>query len=147
MAEKLKFKKKNLFITSNPSETIKLGKKIAKRLRPGDIIFLYGELGAGKTTLIKGIARGLGIKKLIISPSFVLVKEYPQKNFFHIDLYRIKDFDFLMSGLNEYLSKKNIVAIEWAEKIENLVKPEKNIIKIKINLKENEKREISVETN
>lgn len=124
-------------ITHNLEETKSLGENFAKQIKNGAIIALYGQLGSGKTTFTQGFAKGLGIKKRIISPSFVIVRTYkiknkPQeigdKNFYHIDLYRTeskKDIDGL--GIEEILTdSENIVVIEWAEKLENLL-PKKRI--------------------
>lgn len=108
--------KKN--ITKSDDETKKLGEVFAKELRPGDIVFLYGNLGFGKTTFVKGVALGLGIKTRIISPTFTIVRQH--KNLYHIDLYRIeteKQLDDL--GLHEIIEEKNsIKLIEWPEKLQ-----------------------------
>jgi tRNA threonylcarbamoyladenosine biosynthesis protein TsaE len=105
------------FITKDSIETVRLGVRLAKLLEQGDCICLVGELGSGKTTFVQGIGKGFGIKGNMMSPTFVLVREYSEKNFFHLDLYRIRDKEFIESGLNQYMSRKNICAIEWAEKI------------------------------
>ncbi len=124
-------------ITNNFSETQQLGSKLSQNLQNAQIIALYGDLGSGKTTFVQGFAQGLGIKKKIISPTFIIVRTYEIdfgrkdlrfKNFYHIDLYRIKDeHDIEGLGLSEIMSDpENIVAIEWPEKIENLL-PDKRI--------------------
>ena len=93
--------------TANEQETITLGERIAKKLKPGDIICLFGNLGSGKTVLTKGIARGLGLKEgQVISPSFVLLRQYPGARIplYHFDLYRLKgESDILALGFEEYL--------------------------------------------
>ncbi len=121
-----------VYLTSSAKETEKLGAKIAKKL-PGRIFALIGELGAGKTTFVKGFAKGLGIKKRIISPSFVFIRPYTidhklYTNLYHVDLYRFeRASDIRGIGLEEIWSyPKNIVIIEWAEKIKNLL-PKKKI--------------------
>jgi len=145
-------------ITKNQKETIELGEKIARGLRGGEILALEGNLGAGKTTLIKGIARGLGIKKSITSPTFVLMKVYKStdthgfltdrrrykiKNLVHVDAYRLKDEKGLIEiGIGDYLGEKDSVAvIEWAERVKKIFKGKK-IIKIKLGLgkKEDERK-------
>ncbi len=117
-------------ITNSAKETQRLGEKISADLKPGSILALYGELGSGKTTLIQGLARGLGIKKRIISPTFVFIRQYPIKNkiFYHIDLYRIDGaIDAQGLGLKDiFADPKAIVAIEWAEKIKEVL-PKKRI--------------------
>lgn len=115
-------------ITKSEKETIALGQKIASQLKGGEIIALIGELGSGKTTLIKGIAQGLGIKKIITSPSFVLMKIYPIKSkgikqLVHIDCYRIKKPQEISAiGALEYFGQKDtVVVIEWADKIKKIL--------------------------
>lgn len=123
------------FITSSAKETEKLGEKLAKRLSER-IFALIGELGSGKTTFVKGFAKGLGIKKRIISPSFVFIRQYKiqssiinhQSFLYHVDLYRLeKPSDAKGLGLEEIWSNPdNMVIIEWAEKIKRLL-PKKRI--------------------
>ena len=143
---------KHVLISFSTKQTIDLGKKLSKVIKSGDIICLRGELGSGKTTFIKGIAKGLNINE-ITSPSFVIVKEYKIKNgkFCHIDLYRLTQKDFFYSGLEEYLSNKNICAIEWPEKIDYIInfilKKQKNYLEIKISIESKNKRKIEFITN
>jgi len=119
--------------TTGAHQTQKIAQKFAQTLKAGDIIALFGDLGAGKTVFIQGLARGLGIKKRVLSPSFVFVRSYPiefknkKLTFHHIDLYRgykIKDFESL--GLDELFSGDSIIAIEWADRIKNSL-PKKRI--------------------
>jgi len=112
--------------TKSARETQKLGEKLAADLSGGGIICLYGELGSGKTTFIQGLARGLGIKKRVLSPTFIMMRQYG--NFFHVDLYRIEDEkDIEGLGLSEIWSDPgNLIAIEWPEKIEKIL-PKKRI--------------------
>lgn len=111
------------FITKNFQETQELARKFAKELRSGDVVALYGDLGGGKTTFVQGLAKGLGIEKRIISPTFIIVRSYKLRagSFYHIDLYRIereKDMEGL--GIEEITNDpKSIVTIEWAEKLGN----------------------------
>ena len=134
------------FVTSSPEQTIKLGQKLAKQLKGGEVICLYGNLGAGKTTLIKGIAQGLGIKKIITSPTFVLMKTYQvtrdrrqetgkqNKILVHIDCYRINsEIDIINIGAQEYFSRPDtITVIEWPERIKKILPRGRTEIKIKI---------------
>lgn len=106
--------------TNNVSETYALGRQLAKRFNRGDCVALIGQLGAGKTALIRGIALGLGLKdeRLVSSPTFVLVQEYPADvKVFHIDLYRTRqaELELLNLGVDEML-QDGIVLIEWADK-------------------------------
>lgn len=112
-------------ITRSEEETITLGEKVAKRLKPGDLVALSGELGAGKTTFVKGIAKGLGVKnyRYVNSPSFVLVREYRGRiPLFHFDIYRLdslKDIEDI--GYEEYLGRKGVVVIEWSNRMSRIL--------------------------
>lgn len=136
------------YITNSAEETQKLAADLAKKFN-GGIIELNGPLGAGKTTFAQGFAKGLQIKSKILSPTFVLMREYPVPNepdarFYHIDLYRLETKQDINSlGLTDLLvNPKNIFLIEWAEKLSDL--PRKNITKIDFkNLSENT-REITL---
>jgi len=117
----------------SPKETQKIASKLAKRLKKGEVLCLFGDLGGGKTTFIQGLAKGLGIKKRVTSPSFVLMRKYPVKdylltNLYHIDCYRIKSAkEILDIGFNEILEDKNaVIAIEWADKIKKIL-PDKRV--------------------
>ena len=120
--------------TNSAEETQNTGSLFAKKLTGGDIILLYGNLGAGKTTFVQGIAKGLGITKRIISPTFIIIRSYElpknqkAKRFYHIDLYRTETDDDLKGlGIDEILSDKEaIVAIEWPEKLGTFL-PKKNL--------------------
>lgn len=137
------------YLVKTEQATINLGKKIARTLKGGDVIALHGELGAGKTTLTKGIALGLGIKKPITSPTFVLMNNYETKNkeiteLIHIDCYRINHYhEIAMIGFQDFITDPNTVTlIEWAEKIAPLLPPKRREIFIK--LKPDNHREIEV---
>ena len=127
---------KKIYITKNQRETILLGKKIAQKIirknkrKKALVLALIGDLGGGKTTFLKGFARGLGIKEKILSPTFVLIKKFNIKlrtsnfkHFYHIDCYRIeKPKEILDLGLREIINNpKNIVAVEWADKIQKIL--------------------------
>src|SRR3990167_4717706 len=107
-------------LSKSPQETKKIARNLSKDLKSGDIIAFYGDLGAGKTVFIQGIAQGLKIKKKITSPTFVFIRTYPAKiankdsSFYHLDLYRGVVSDFEGLGLDEIINGKNIVAVEWA---------------------------------
>ncbi len=134
-------------ITQNPRETQKLGQKIGADLKSGKlkkrILCLFGDLGSGKTTFIQGLAKGLGIKKRITSPTFVFVKKY-QPSFYHVDLYRIEKFEETQNlGLEEIFSDPRvIIAVEWAEKIKKILPKER--IDIRFNYLDNKKRRIII---
>lgn len=120
-------------ISRSQEETIEYARKFAKKLQGGEVIGLIGELGSGKTTFVKGLAEGLGIKESITSPTFVLLKEYnilrPKdhlrngrnmvKTMVHVDAYRVKGSEDIKSvGIEDYLDRNDaVIIIEWAEKI------------------------------
>ncbi len=114
-----------VFETESPEATIRLGERIARGLKPGAVVAFYGELGAGKTTMIKGFARGLGVREMVKSPSFVIITEYRGRiPVYHIDLYRIKSpAEFTEIGLESYLTGDGVCLIEWAERAESLLPP------------------------
>ncbi len=116
------------FCTDSAEKTVLLGEKIGQIIKPGDIIALHGSLGCGKTTIVKGIARGLGIDEEITSPSFTLISEYTGRiPLYHMDLYRIDNLEeFELLGAEEMLYGPGVSLIEWAEKIEQLL-PEYHI--------------------
>lgn len=121
-------------ILKSKKETIEYGRKLARKLKGGDVLCLYGELGAGKTTLVKGIAEGLGIKKTIKSPTFTLMNVYEVRSqkpiansLVHIDTYRLKsEEDLYEIGAEDYIGAPDTVTvIEWPEKIKKLLKGKK----------------------
>jgi tRNA threonylcarbamoyladenosine biosynthesis protein TsaE len=112
----------------SPEDTENFGNKLAGSLSPDDVIALYGELGAGKTCFVKGIARGLKIEKQVKSPTFSIINEYPGKiPLIHIDFYRVrKRAEIEDLGWSEYLNSGHIVIIEWADRVKNML-PSKRI--------------------
>ena len=121
-------------ITKSPEETFSVGEELGKTCRGGEVILLLGNLGAGKTCLTQGIAKGLGVKGKVTSPTFNIMKIYKIKIgvLCHIDAYRLNSGkDLEKSGVDDYLEKKDsVVVIEWAERVESIW-PE-NVIKIEI---------------
>jgi tRNA threonylcarbamoyladenosine biosynthesis protein TsaE len=104
-------------ISTSLQETLSIGKALAKAMKPGTVISLSGPLGAGKTALVKGIAKGLGIKEEITSPTFTIVSIYEgDLPLYHVDLYRIHELNELYDiGLEEIMYNDGITAIEWPE--------------------------------
>ncbi len=129
-------------ISSSREETLKVGEAIGKKLKKGDIISLTGPLGAGKTVIIKGIAKSLNIEEEITSPSFTIISQYNGRlKLYHIDLYRIDNIlEIEDLGFEEILYSDGVTAIEWGEKAESLLPDE--TIKISINIGQNQTREI-----
>ena len=133
-------------ISNSPEATEEIGFKIGNKLRAGDIVRLYGGLGAGKTTMVKGIARALGIdRKNITSASFTIIAEYPgPPPFFHIDLYRTNGVvDLDSTGIWDCIGNHSISVIEWAEHA-GAELPEDSL-KVTIKQIENDNREIIIE--
>ena len=132
------------FICKNEEETKNLGELLAKYSFVGEIITLKGQLGAGKTTFSQGFALGLGIKGVINSPTFNIVKCYFNSiiPLYHIDAYRLEDLHQDL-GLEEYIEGDGVCLIEWAEFIKEVIPSE--LLKIKIEIIENEERLITIE--
>lgn len=118
---------------NNLEETEKFGLFLGENLRPGDVVCLNGDLGAGKTTLTKSIAKGLGIDDYVTSPTFTIVNEYYGKtDLYHIDTYRLDDkIDVDYLGFDEYFYSDGVTIIEWAEKIRDALPEEYMEINIK----------------
>ena len=110
------------FISHSPAETEALGEKLGRAAERGLVLALSGDLGAGKTQFVKGLARGLGISARVHSPTFTLVNEYGggRLKLFHLDLYRLETpAQILSAGIGEFLSPDGVAVIEWAERLEN----------------------------
>lgn len=118
---------KKQFESHSPQDTLSLGESIGGCLEPGDIVLLFGDLGAGKTTLTQGMARGLGVpsEEYVRSPSFTLINEYRGKTpVYHIDLYRIASaLELEDLGIEETLFGQGVTIVEWAEKLFNQKTP------------------------
>ena len=105
-------------ITSSEEETSAAGERLGETLRGGDVVLLYGDLGAGKTAFVRGLARGLGADPSeVSSPTFTLIQEYRGRvTLFHVDLYRLEEREADDLGLEELVLGDGVVAIEWAER-------------------------------
>lgn len=135
-----------VYVSTSVQDTLDLGMQIAKRLKGGEVIALEASLGAGKTVLAKGIARGLGIEDEVVSPSFTLIQSYEGGRLVlnHLDLYRLEGIEeFEMIGAEEYLYPDGVTLIEWADKIAEILPP--FIGRITITVAENLERTITVE--
>ena len=119
----MKFNEKQVmtqtWLCSDIEEFNEISKKISRKIRPGDVVFLNGEIGAGKTTFVKQLGKVMGIKMPITSPTFNIIKTYEGK-LCHIDGYRLQH-DFI--EIEEYLNEKYVICIEWADLIQNEVTP------------------------
>ena len=109
----------SVFISNSENETEKIGEDFAKKLPRGSVIAMYGDLGAGKTAFIRGMARGLGINARVYSPTFTIVNEYPgDPDLIHFDMYRLHSSDELFDiGWEDYLNRGAICAVEWSENV------------------------------
>ena len=111
--------------THSADETQALGQRLAKRLLPGDVIAYFGDLGAGKTALTRGIAQGLGVTDLVTSPTYTIVNEYLTGRIplFHFDMYRLSSSDELFDiGWEDYLARGGVCAVEWSENVEDALR-------------------------
>jgi len=119
-------------ITSRPEETQELGARLGELARPGDTFLLVGKLGAGKTCLTQGIARGLGIREYAASPSFVVVRElHGRLPLYHMDFYRLENLEEIADlGLDDYFYGQGVSVVEWAEKGLSLLPPEHLLIEM-----------------
>lgn len=111
-------------VSHSEAETIALAEKLLTLFSPGDILILSGELGAGKTAFVRGLAKGLGIdQNLVHSPSFTIVNEYPgDKPLYHFDLYRLTDTSELTEiGWDDYTNRSGLIAVEWGEKAADML--------------------------
>lgn len=141
------------YLTENYIETQEIGEELAeeiKELKTAVVLGLKGDLGAGKTTFLQGLAKGLGIKEKVISPTFVImnrfdIKKGKFKNFYHLDCYRIENVKEIQDlGFEEIISnQENIVCIEWPEKIKKVLPAD--MISIKFKILRGDNREITID--
>ncbi len=139
---------RNKFFSTSRDETIEFGKKYASKLLPGDVVTFQGDLGSGKTTLIRGICDGLGVKEIVTSPTFTLINEYHGTfPIYHFDFYRItSEIELHDIGVEEYFFGDGICLIEWPEVVHELLPETRTEIHLKARFKtgwEN-KREIEI---
>ena len=121
-----------------------LGRAFAEELKPGSVVAFDAPLGAGKTTFVKGMGEGLGIREIITSPTFTIISEYPGNTaLYHMDFYRVKDEEELaLLGVEEYLYGSGICAVEWSGVADALLPP--STIRISIKILETGARSVSV---
>lgn len=132
-------------ITKSDSETEKAGRDLARELGPGTVIAFYGELGAGKTTFIRGLAAALGVQAPVTSPTYTIVNEYGGEiPLFHFDMYRLKSSDDLFEiGWEDYLGRGGILAVEWSENVEDAF--ESDVLRVRIEKAGENCRRITIE--
>ncbi|MGB9779890.1 tRNA (adenosine(37)-N6)-threonylcarbamoyltransferase complex ATPase subunit type 1 TsaE [Caldanaerobacter sp.] len=132
------------YVSGGMEDTKRLGEKIGKLLRKGDIVLLYGDLGSGKTVFAKGIGKGLGVREEITSPTFTLVNEHlGREKFYHFDLYRIEDYSELYEiGYEEYFYNDAVCAVEWPERLGPLIPDER----LEVFIEKGEKEDLRIIT-
>ena len=131
-------------ITNSEEETILAGERFGKTLVPGDVVAMYGDLGAGKTAFIRGVAKGLGLHGRVSSPTFTIVNEYLGPTpLFHFDMYRLKSSDELFDiGWEDYLERGGVCIVEWSENVPEAFTPE--TIRIEIGKIDDSRRNIDI---
>lgn len=134
-----------LYETHGPEETERLGQRLAKALRPGDVVAYYGDLGAGKTAFTRGLARGLGVREAVTSPTYTIVNEYLSGDMplFHFDMYRLGSAEELFDiGWEDYLARGGVCAVEWSEHVEEALE---DAVRVSIRRTGDQDREITIE--
>ena len=129
-------------VLKSEEETAQFGARLAEELGPGCVIALTGDLGAGKTTLTKAVARGLGVTETLTSPTFTIVQEYDSGRLpvYHFDVYRVHDEDEMFElGFDDYLHGRGVCLIEWAELVADLLPPGTRWIRLEYGGTENER--------
>jgi tRNA threonylcarbamoyladenosine biosynthesis protein TsaE len=135
-----------VFVTHSEQETVELGIKMGKLLEAGDIVLLYGDLGAGKTVLTRGIALGLGTKDVVTSPTYTLMHRYEGRvPVYHFDLYRLGGPDEVLDlGYEEFFYGDGVSIVEWPERLEYLCPEEHVRVRIEV-AGDGQKRRITVD--
>ena len=134
-----------IYHTNSPEETEAIGQLLASRLRPGTVIAFEGDLGAGKTAFTRGLARGLGCKEAVTSPTYTIVNEYlgGRLPLFHFDMYRLSGADDLWDiGWEDYLDREGICAVEWSENVRSALE---DPITVRIEKLGGDRRRITIE--
>lgn len=130
-------------VTNSPAETEALGESLAEQLEPGTVIAFTGDLGAGKTAFVRGLARGLGVRERVTSPTFTIVNEYEggRLPLFHFDMYRLGSADELFDiGWEDYLARGGICAVEWSENVSDAL--DNDCLRVDIRRGENDDQRI-----
>ena len=136
------------FLTRSEAETEALGSRLAERLRPGAVVACRGDLGLGKTAFTRGLARGLGCRERVTSPTFTIVNEYEggRLPLFHFDLYRLEGAEDLFDiGWDDYLDRGGVCAVEWSERAAEALPPETVFVTLRRCLENENWRTVTVE--
>lgn len=120
------------YISKNEHETESIGENFAKTLSGGTVVAMYGDLGAGKTAFVRGMAKGMGLDCRVSSPTFTIVNEYlGERELIHFDMYRLSDADELFDiGWEDYLNRGAVCAVEWSENVEDAFFGDEIIVRI-----------------
>ena len=120
------------FISHSQLETEELGRKLAEKLPGGSVVAMYGDLGAGKTAFVRGMARGMGLSCRVSSPTFTIVNEYlGERELIHFDMYRLSSADELFDiGWEDYLSRGAVCAVEWSENVQDAFFGDEVVVRI-----------------
>lgn len=120
------------FLSRNETETENAGAIFAQSIPNGTVVAMYGDLGAGKTAFVRGMARGMGIDARVNSPTFTIVNEYiGERQLFHFDMYRLGSSDELFDiGWEDYLSRGGVCAVEWTENVEDALEGDEIVVRI-----------------
>lgn len=120
------------FVSHSEAETEELGASFAKTLKDGAVVAMYGELGAGKTAFVRGMARGMGLSCRVSSPTFTIVNEYiGERELIHFDMYRLSGSDELFDiGWEDYLARGAVCVVEWSENVEDAFFGDEAVVKI-----------------
>ena len=134
-----------VYITHSEQDTEALGARLGAALPDGSVAALYGELGSGKTALVRGMARGMGIDAPVTSPTFTIVNEYEgARTLFHFDMYRLAGADELYDiGWEDYLSRGGVCAVEWSENVPGAFEGDEVVVSFR--KLDGDSREITVE--
>lgn len=120
------------FISRSEAQTEAVGEQFAKSLADGTVVAMYGDLGAGKTAFVRGMARGMGLTCRVSSPTFTIVNEYcGERELIHFDMYRLNDSDELFDiGWEDYLARGAVCAVEWSEKVDDAFYGDETVVRI-----------------
>ena len=136
-----------VFVTESEDKTIALGEDLARRLKHGDLVALFGDLGTGKTRFVQGVCRGLGIREHVASPTFTIVNQYNAGELvvYHFDFYRVNSLSEIRDvGFEDYVAGDGISLIEWAEKVHQLLPSHRYDVRLELGETENT-RKITIE--
>ncbi len=135
-----------MYTTHNEEETVRLGEQFSARLRKGDVVALYGELGSGKTRFVQGVCKGLDVREYVTSPTFTIINEYDGRmKVFHLDFYRIESLEEVFDlGFEECCDMDGVCLIEWAEVAHKLLPDERYDVSLRRGTSDKE-RNIEIE--